>query len=328
MDSELEKTKKELIDIFEQLLGTNNETLSNIPFISNPKLLNDLESIVNNYQRDIFEIINLEKYLINFALNDSEVHQLNDIIQVLKAFKDNQTLVISTQTSGDIVKNNSLQKALTLADNYSKKCSQLKENINQITTLLNYIKNLDTDSYFEKIDTIDNFMRNSRTVDLRTKYRINMLVGKYNILQGIKKQNYTLTDKDIIKLSAKNRLSYEELKQVFEKYNYNIELINDDIINRLLTLGNINDIDYILSWFESINLHLNETKKQDQKYFHMLYKSSEEIIERMVECSKELNISITDLFKKSFSAFIHKSNKKSPHTINPKEYSNNYNISS
>ena len=35
MDSELEKTKKELIDIFEQLLGTNNETLSNIPFISN-----------------------------------------------------------------------------------------------------------------------------------------------------------------------------------------------------------------------------------------------------------------------------------------------------
>ena len=245
MDSELEKTKKELIDIFEQLLGTNNETLSNIPFISNPKLLNDLESIVNNYQRDIFEIINLEKYLINFALNDSEVHQLNDIIQVLKAFKDNQTLVISTQTSGDIVKNNSLQKALTLADNYSKKCSQLKENINQITTLLNYIKNLDTDSYFEKIDTIDNFMRNSRTVDLRTKYRINMLVGKYNILQGIKKQNYTLTDKDIIKLSAKNRLSYEELKQVFEKYNYNIELINDDIINRLLTLGNINDIDYM-----------------------------------------------------------------------------------
>ena len=327
MDSELEKTKKELIDIFEQLLGTNNETLSNIPFISNPKLLNDLESIVNNYQRDIFEIINLEKYLINFALNDSEVHQLNDIIQVLKAFKDNQTLVISTQTSGDIVKNNSLQKALTLADNYSKKCSQLKENINQITTLLNYIKNLDTDSYFEKIDTIDNFMRNSRTVDLRTKYRINMLVGKYNILQGIKKQNYTLTDKDIIKLSAKNRLSYEELKQVFEKYNYNIELINDDIINRLLTLGNINDIDYILSWFESINLHLNETKKQDQKYFHMLYKSSEEIIERMVECSKELNISITDLFKKSFSAFIHKSNKKSPHTINPKEDGNNYNIS-
>ena len=72
MDSELEKTKKELIDIFEQLLGTNNETLSNIPFISNPKLLNDLESIVNNYQRDIFEIINLEKYLINFALNDNK----------------------------------------------------------------------------------------------------------------------------------------------------------------------------------------------------------------------------------------------------------------
>ena len=311
MDKQLIQIKEELTDIFEQLLEASNETISNNPLLSNPKLLAELKVIAQNYNDNIFEFIAIEKYIISFNLDEHEQKELDDIITVLKAFLNNKTLSIPNTTIEEIHSNQAFKKTIEELKGKIKKCAELTNNNKQLNEVLEYISKININDYFENIDLIDNFMRNNRNVDLYTKYRINVLVGKYNVVEGIKKSKTELSDTDIIKSSSDNRLSYEDLKNIFEKYNYNIELVSEDIITRLLTLGNINDIDYIFSWFESIDLRLNETKKQDEKYFNMLYRSSEEIIQRMIDCSKELNVDIKNLFKKSFSAFINKSNRTS-----------------
>lgn len=290
------RIKNELIILFTNILSKyeHNINVDNILY---------LESITNNYQSNVFELIKLSN--INLSLTEKQALELSDITAVLNAFYNNRTISIP-QALIDEINNNSTIKYIIY---YLKRVIETSKNttnhVEKLNDILQLLQNLKETDYFTEFDKIENFMRNFKDVDLITKSRINTLIGEYNILTGIKREKINLTEEDIIKEVEKNNIAYDELDNLFKKYNYDLSEVSDDIVEKLLLLGHINNIDYIFNWYNSLDIRFD--LKKDEKYLHLLYRSNREIIEEMTEFSKKANINIKSVLNKSFSSFMSKS---------------------
>ena len=174
-------------------------------------------------------------------------------------------------------------------------------------------------------------MYNKNDIDLKIKFEIYRLIGEYNIIVGKNKldmlTNTNNNDKSSVDIKEEtlnptfeNTSHIEELKNLFNKYNYDINKINKELLNKLINT-NISNIEEVLKFFESINLRFNESLKSSEKYLLMLCRSDIDSLNKVKEICDENGIDIKVFLKKCPTATM-KKNKDVTNKTSNKENTN------
>lgn len=308
LDEKIKSIKEDLENFLLEVINNSKEKTNNNLFSNNPQYLFEINNILDNYNRNIFLLIDLEKYINYFKINEDDKEIINGIIIVLKAFRNNKFAKLPNDIRRSIQSNSIMKKYIEDLLNMKNDYEQYKAVPNQMQEILEYIQSLERNSYIEDLNKIFDIIRNIK-IDLKIKRDISIKIAEYNIAVGQYMANYDYTEEEYVDKVFSYRVSYEDLKNILEKYGYNIEKLNEEILEKILLLGNINDIEYILQWYNKLELDIDIEKKTDDKYFHLLYRCDSKIIDRMEMISKELNIDIKKLLVKSLSAFMHKATK-------------------
>lgn len=316
MKNSIYDTKKLLLNQFQIVLKIIEEQINSNILLSNTEIFNDLKNIYTQSKTDIYKIIDIEKYIYNITTDTKVIEEIKNIIIVLKAFNNNSTLKLPNQTLNEIRNNNCLKKLLEknlkdMIDIFEKKL-YLKDKIEQLIT---YTSKLDEHDYFDNTDLLMSFMKNSNSISFDYKININSLTLKYNVLVGQNNLNYIPSQEKMIEKFKKNKLTFEQLVEIFNEYGYDVELIKPELINNIAKYGDINNIKYVFEWYKSQEFDkqikgLMENDESFDIYFILLYKTDKEVIKKMEETAHHLNIPIKNIFKKNISTFIHKAAQK------------------
>lgn len=302
-----------LIAKFEEILENKKSRLS----LYNEDFLNELDAIYSEMKSDIFKTIEIEKYLYSILNDKNDIQEILNIINVLKAFNNNTTLTIPKETLEQIRNNRAVKNLLESIIRQTKNYKNFKESIENVEKIITYLSSLGKHDYLENLDLILEFIKKDYFFKQEEKYRINYdintMILQYNFLVGQNNLDYNPTKEKIIEEYNKNRLTIEELTKILSEYDYDINLINNTVVNSIAKSGYIDNIRYILQWYRDTGMEDTIKDKLSKgydtnKYFIMLYKSDKEIIERMIGASLDLEIPVTELFERTPSVFMHKSN--------------------
>lgn len=249
----------------------------------------EIDKIIDNIQKNIFNILELEDKL--------EINYINELIETLKIMKNNHFITITNEQIESIKKSTTYKEILTY---YFDKSNKLTTRLNEKNNVKNF--NSKIDQYIKEIQDSkiinDKFL--SEIIELLTNNQINteiliklqLEILKYNITYY---QEFENLDLQI------NTITEEKLIEVFEKHNHNYNKVPETLKELLLKYGNYNNIDEVFTEFKQKNIKFDE---QTDEHIYMLTNSSKNIFDTIYELSLKYKFDFRTLIKKLPSAFL------------------------
>ena len=274
----------------------------------------ELEKSIEEYENNVFALIDILDKVDNKTFEPEVLKVFNQIKGVLVASKDNTILPLAKESEKTIRDNNMISSYInTIKHELSrqKEFSKLRDKYNQIQTLINRIDNLKQKEYFEDIKELVDILFNMKNLDIKTYSKVLEEINIHNIeasnikaselkINQSKTKTYTLTIDELKEV-------FNTHKQVFENENYDLDLVNKDIVDKLLVNGNLENIECVFQFYERIGLTFDITKRKNEKYLVLLYKTNEEIINTVETICKNNGFDIEKVLMR-VSAFINNSN--------------------
>ena len=282
----------------EVLKRLENNKASNITFDET------LEKSLDNYRSNIFAILDILDKIDKSAFKPETLKGLDEITKILNAFKDNTSFPLSKDIELNIRKNDVVSSTInTLRQELAKQkeFTKLSERKDRIQSLIDRLNSLKENEYFEDIEDLISLLLDESNLDVTARIKVFDEINIHNI-EASKAKSEELKIKQT--RTKEYQLTIEQLNEIFAKYNYNLDLVDKDIIEKLLINGNVENIDKVFAFYESIGLRFKENEKESERYLILLYKTNEENISRLKEICKKYDYSIKELLSKAESPFI------------------------
>lgn len=299
----------------------DNETLQKMiellkKYLNKTDNIKEAESILQQYKNaeneiedNLFNLLDHTDLLIDTKIEDNKEYLY--LMETLRILKDN-TLITLTDEQKNEIKGSKMFKYCMNSLKYYKnkmqlKYNELKNTSNENDDILKIVKEL------EKLD--DELIEEELLEDIFNKLN-NEKVSKNDIelllYLSIKYNNdvFELLKTKELK-ENKEKLTNQELKEIFEKYGYDYSKVKDEQKKQLRIKGNIKNIEEV---FEAINNYSIPFKETDTTSISLLIKSDKNAIETIYQLSQKYNIDFSRIIKLIPGVLIHKSTKKSKST--------------
>ena len=294
----------------------DNETLQKMiellkKYLSKTDNVKEAESILKQYQSaeeeiedNLFKLLDHTDLLIDTKIEDNKEYLY--LMETLRILKDNKLITLTEEQKNEI-KNSKMFKYCTNSLKYYKnkmqlKYNELKNNSNENDDILKIVKELEKlDNELIEEDLLEDIFNklNNEKVSKNDIELLLYLSVKYNneIFELLKTQELK---------ENKEKLTDQELKEVFEKYGYNYSKVNEEQKQRLRIKGNIKNIEEV---FEAIANYSIPFKETEITSISLLIKSDKDAIETIYQLSQKYNVDFSRIIRLIPGILIHKSSK-------------------
>ena len=296
----------------------DNETLQKMiellkKYLNNTENLKEAETILHQYQDaekeiedNLFKLLDHTDLLIDTKIEDNKEYLY--LIETLRILKDNSLITITDEQKKEL-ENSKMFKYCINSLRYFKskvqiKYNEIKNNSNENDEILKIIKQLESlNNELIEEDLLEDIF-NKLNKEKINKSDIELLLYlsvKYNneIFELLKTKEL---------LQNKEKLTDQELEEIFKKYGYDYSKVNKEQKQRLKIKGNINNIEEV---FEAINTYSIPFKETDITSISLLTKSDKNAIETIYQLSQKYNVDFSRIIRLIPEVLIHKSTKKS-----------------
>ena len=319
VENSMNEIKNKLISIFSQILAyeTYNTSDAKISLEEDIKLWDYISDRLLALDNNIFVLLDLEKTFKFLNLTDDERKYIRECLKVLDAYKDNTLFTLSNEQQTELLNNIHIKKAINQLKEIHKIKRKLlegdiiaRDNCKQLEFIINYLKDLKENEYIEIVNQINGFLFSMKT-DFNIKINISKLIAKYNVLVGKFKKNQLTEDIQQLKSEVRendllNSQKRIELEKLFANYGYDINLLSDEMLRRMIKYGDLIDMEDVFKFYQTINLKLKLDSPEHEKYLFVLYKSNKQILDVLLEIANKYNINIMKLLSTTCSAFMSK----------------------
>ena len=267
-NSTFEKYKKDL-----DLLNESISNLTQIPLeelaeiISESNLGEEERELEFNYIKSIRRLLELNQTRqTTFQITES---QTNFVLELKKQLKE---LEVRNQ---EVVRKN-LNQASTLTDK-----------IKEMKKLLGVLEDFKNKDYIDSVTTIIDLLSSP---DVSEEASREILYGILRYNQARYEEKMAMKDEEVLP-----RLNVEELKEIFNSYNYHFEDLKESLQESLLTYGNISRIKEVFNCLEELKFPRFDVKRNGSKLVALLINGEQDTIRKIVEYSKTKGIYPKDL---------------------------------
>lgn len=280
---------------------------------------NNLLLILKNYETDINALNDIIK---SPMVDESKKEVLIDAITAIKLRGSNKFLISLDDDEIRLNIQNIIVDISNSVKNIIEKIESIaKEEYNNILSVLKYLEKC-----FEKSESIDINVPCIESFLLPSgKVFSNRQCQSYypEMIKLINSYNSDIYEKMLSKIGTKKReivpqIDIEELRQVFLDNGYNIDDFDQILIKRILNNGDINIIKYVFGFLkntEYFKTPIKITKNNEEAMLTLLYRSNEQVIEKMIEVHNEYGIEMKDMLTKSITSFYAKSRARGGNSI-------------
>ncbi len=300
----LKKSIKSYQDKIDELTDKNNST-----FIKYKELFELLDADINNITTIQEE--DLASILAETDLNEEERElEFNYLKSIRKLLNLNQTknttfqLTKSQKEYLEVLKHQLIEieeEAKNKAKDHLKAIKRLREKQKELKIILGIVEDNKNKAFITQIDTINELFE-LNNIDEPQKREILYSVLKYNY--KIYEEEMNSTDE-----VEKVRLNREEVKELFNTYNYNFEDLTEQQQEDILLYGNIRRIEEVFNCLKEFKFPRFDLKRDASKLIVLLINGERKIIKDIVLYSKEKGIRTQELLM-LIPALIKQKNKK------------------
>ena len=266
--------------------------------------LDTYNNAFSSIEQDIFNLLDFTNLMDEIGVS-KEAEYVN-LIQTLSVLKDNYLLTLTDNQINEIRNSKIFKYCVNGILYYKKKYMQQYENektkIDQNEKLDDVIKRLKSSADKiiddELVEEIYSLIFN-KILDERSCIMIRKLIFEYNIeiFNNIKFQIDDL----------KERISDDELSEVFTKFGYDYLKVPDDFKRKLRIKGNIENITEV---FECLNDYHIKFEENNIISICLLLKSDRAVIEKIIYLSKKYSFDYYEVIKEFPSIIMHKGKSK------------------
>ena len=294
----------------------DNETLQKMiellkKYLNKTDNVKEAESMLKQYQNaeeeiedNLFKLLDHTDLLIDTKIENNKEYLY--LIETLRILKDNKLITITEEQKNELKNSNMFKYCMNSLKYYKNKMqlkyNELRNNSDENDDILKIIKEL------EKLD--NELIEEDLSEDIFNKLN-NEKVSKNDIelllYLSVKYNNevFELLKTQELK-ENKEKLTDQELKEVFEKYGYNYSKVNEEQKQRLRIKGNIKNIEEV---FEAIDSYSIPFKETDSTSISLLIKSDKNAIETIYQLSQKYNVDFSRIIRLIPGVLIHKSSK-------------------
>lgn len=247
---------------------------------------------------DVFELRNIKEI---FDDTDIDQQTLSELIGLLDILRNNRFIKIAPEQIVDIKVNPFFTELISILD---KK-----------------IKELEPSPEYERIirknqeikEVIELLEKETTVVYSSTLEKIYGLIGKYDSLNSQSLTIFKNLIAHINSLSYKEKittrkvtqkLTDEELEEVFKKYGYDHKKVPDELRKILLIRGNLENIENMFKILPKYGIKFKEERKE---CIGLLLKSNEEVLKTIKGLSEKYGFSFEEIWEKFPATFMRKS---------------------
>ena len=294
----------------------NNETLQKMiellkKYLNNTENLKEAESLLQQYQDaekeiedNLFKLLDHTDLLIDTKIEDNKEYLY--LIETLRILKNN-SLVTLTDEQKQEIENSKMFKYCVNSLRYFKnkvqmKYNEIKNSSNENDDILKIIKELEQldDELIEEelLNNIFNKLNNEKVSKTDIELLLYLSV-KYNneIFELLKTKEL---------LENREKLTDQELEEIFKKYGYDYSKVNKEQKQKLRIKGDIKNIEEV---FEAIDNYSIPFKETEITSISLLIKSDKNAIETIYQLSQKYNVDFSRIIRLIPGVLIHKSSK-------------------
>lgn len=294
----------------------DNETLQKMidilkKYLNKTENLKEAESILQQYQNaeekieeDLFNLLEHTDLLIDTKIEDNKEYLY--LMETLRILKDNKLITLTEEQKKELKDSKMFKYCINSLKYYKNKMqlkyNELKNDSNENDDILKIIKELEKlDNELIEEDLLEDIFDKLNNEKV-TKNDIELLLYlsvKYNneVFELLKTQELK---------ENKEKLTDQELEEVFNKYGYNYSKVKNEQKKQLRVKGNIKNIEEV---FEAVANYSIPFKETDITSISLLIKSDKDAIETIYQLSQKYNIDFNKIIKHP-GILIHKSTKK------------------
>lgn len=260
----------------------------------NPKQTSngELETLENALQSIVDNIFNIAKcYELLYNSKDIEKEEFHELYETLRVLGKSKYVTLTKEQEENIKKTpiyNQITKSIESRIDELTPGKEIEELKSQLDKKANaFISNELLTHIYEIIKKYKVSQRDSLTIFKILMRHVNMVFQK----NSIKSSNVT------------QRLTEEQLTELFSKYGYDFKKVPEEFKERFYFKGNLENMEELFQNLPLYGIRFSETNKAT---LYILLRSNKEILENISKLAEEYNFELNDIVSKATGAFFEK----------------------
>lgn len=270
-NSSLTKYQQEI----EKLKDSNNLVLIDSSIIK--KIISDLDYINEENKNSLYEFINTLKILLTLNSNNNTSFEITK--EQLNHYQNFLNLITKTKEKQKETRTKNL-----------KDIGKITNLSNQYRSLLGLLEDKENLTFITDLDLLATLFK-EQNINETEKREILLWIMKYN--QKIYNSSLTTNFKKV----HLKRLNIEDVKEVFQKHNYDFLTLPELQREHILNYGTLSNIEDLLTLLEKYHFKKFDLKRDSLKLTTILINCDKLTFSSIVEFSKEKGLTANDLLQ-------------------------------